>query len=482
MKRFALFLLAVVLLFSACRPAHKASGQRKKADVLHAYGTDILTADGAPLSLRAESVSLSEDSQDALQKIDAAFRTDDNAVRLRLDGTLLVDDAALSDSGKALLAHALELAEKERKYLLLGLFDFAKEYDLWNSTGEEAGSIAAAYGDAASQCAGQKFFGGYEIGTASFPADEGKKTALDGYQKFLQTVARAIRAVDADHMLILRRMPRTLFNDEYGGYPVIKDANFMIAADMEAIEFYRNAPAENAAPHLRYPNGYLLKLQNSRSLEDVTGKSISTDIITEQTVTGDVFYADTEKGNLCASIGMNVLPTDATAGGELRVMSLKLEKCDKDGGSAEPVYQLDSTKDVKFFYQAANGDSGESSAYDDGSAYLESIDDQVTFTVKDLSVPLEGGAYYKLTVTAKQRGMRQGYECTPLISVRTYDSATHFDREGLAALAADRFTYAKDIGVPILFTDIMPQDAASKQQFCDDLTAAIADLGQSFAK
>ncbi len=483
MKRFAAFLLCITLLLSACTPAHKASGQRKTADVLHAYGTDILTAEGTPVSLRAADVTLTAESEDAQALLLAAFAADGNAVRLRFDGSLLADDAALTEQAAAYLTDVLERCEQTNKYLLFGLYGFTREYALWDADGEEAARVAAAYADAASYCGASNFFGGYEIGSSGYPADEGKKTALSFYEAYLQTVADAIRKVDKRHMLILRRMPKTLYSsDEYEGFPVIRDRNFMVAAEIEELDFYLRAAPGVTLPQFTYPNEYLLRIRGAGLTDEIQGESLSTGIISDQDVTSDVFYVDPEKGKTYAEIGMNVLPSDATAGGELRVMALTLYRCDKDGNSEQAVYRLENTKNVPFYYLTAEGERADGSFYEDGSAYLESINTQTYFFVKNLAVPLESGGYYKLTVRAKQRGMRSGYLCTPCIYARPYESAIAFDGEGLTALVKEKFSYAEKIGVPILFTGIRPDAPERREGFSDDLEAAIRSISQSYSE
>ena len=388
-----------------------------------------------------------------------------------------------------MLQKAFELADQYKKYIIINISEYPLAYSAWYEDSSFQSGLVSLWGEIAALCKEERYLAAYELGHVTRPTDDENHKSLYYWEALWQSAADSIRQADSEHILLIGTLSPTVPSDEYGGFPYIKDRNFMYCADMWQFQFYTQQThlvTEEAIPaHLIYPNAFWLDIQNKTAVDEVNSENISFATMEYQTVVTEPFQA-AEDGLYC-NIGAYEEPANENGGGELRIRELTLYECDASGKELSTVYRLDSTVGVPFYYLDTNGNNGDASVYEDGTAYLESIDVPTYFFVRDLNIPLEKDKHYKLSVTMKQRGMSSGFKAKACLYIQSCEKHSQFDKQYLTDKMEACFEQANRVGVPILFTGLgVLNDSVTEKKgagaFLKDATDIVKELGQSYSK
>lgn len=476
----------LVLLLTGCSNRKALRGLKESA-FLYTKGQTVVNGE-QDFRFTAQDVLFENDLSAALKSADEILQKEGvNSIRLCLAGAAIsLDEGGLSDSAQSLIQKILTLCAEKNKFLIVNISEYPEEYSAWYEDSDFQTQVGDLWANIAEKYAQEKYLGAYELGSVPRPTAQ----AVSELEKFWQAVADAIRKKDAEHLLIVDKLTPVLSEDEYGGFPYIRDRNFMYAADVENFEFYTQqmhlvTEEETVPANLIYPNRFWYNLSEEQPENEAESESISFATTDYQSVTTEIYHAEGER--LYCNIGAYVEPKNADGGGELRVGALELVECDAQGKKLQTLYRLDSTAGVAFYYYNADGDVGDGLAYEDGSAYLESISTSTNFYVKDLNIPLEDGKYYQLTVTMKQRGMNSGFKAKAYMEIRSCTGHNEFDRTYLTESLTALNDQAKSVGVPILFTGLSVSEEVKHNQkgtpiFENDVEQAVAQLSAGYVR
>ena len=213
-------------------------------------------------------------------------------------------------------------------------------------------------------------------------------------------------------------------------------------------------------------------------MERIEGSQIDLGTTEAQTRATPVFKVEEE--GAVAKLGVYVAPNAQIGGGEMRVLSLYFTECDQDGNVVKTLYDMQSSVNVPFDFKLSSGTVGNASVYEDGTAYLESIDESLFFYVRDLNVPLEKGKYYQLTVTLKQRNMTENYTCLPAVQLSTVNEYSYLNAQLLEQNCNVLLDEAKAAGVPLMICEMAEMSTLGEEKgikaYLSDLESIIQTL------
>ncbi|MBR5783086.1 MAG: cellulase family glycosylhydrolase [Clostridia bacterium] len=481
MKKIRIIAIICIVALLVCGCSNrKAMSQLKNVNVLHASGTNVLDGEGNTVYLGGKRLTVAAEEMPTAEDISEVLSENYNALCLRFYGEVIGADWRLTESAEAILEEAIKQCTAAKKYLLIDVSQYPEEHSAWYTDSDFAENVASFWQYIAEKMVDEPYFGAYVISNIPRPGMSAERTSLEIFELFLQQLCDGIREVDAEHMIAIGMLtPYLSREDEYHAFPYVKDANFMYLAPLESLSFFADQiqPGMDGAAHLTYPGKYIYNITGVDTREPVVGSSISLSSITDQTRATSVF--EVEEDNLMARLGVYVSSPDGSGGGELRVMSLRFVECDDEGNETKVLFDMESSENVPFDFLTDLGESGIGSVYDDGSAYLESIDDSTFFYVRDLYIPLEKGKKYQLTVTMKQRNIPLHFTCSPC--VQTYESKGHdyLNAELIEKNCTELLDQAKAVGVPLTIDSAGVSDTVTEEK---GRAAYLADLSATFDK
>ena len=486
--RIISLLLMLCLICSACG-ARKSDKQLDSSEFLFADGTLVRDASGQQVRLASKRFVLSAEELPTSAQLSAVLADETyNSITLDIKGELIDDSVSpwgVKEEALTVISSALKACSDAEKYLLLDISEYPQDYNAWYENSGFPENVAALWQSLADLVAQEPYFGAYLLSGFPRAGASENKTALSYYEELLQIVCDGIRTKDEYHMIGVGAItPYSEDEDDYLGLPYIKDHNFIYCAPLEELDYYSKQTKESTdgSAHLTYPNDLWHNITGISTQDKITGSDIDLSSTQYQTRATAVFQVEQE--GLFARIGANVVPPDQNGGGELRVWSVHFAECDQDGNELNVLYDMQTSVDIPFMCLAASGTLTEGSVYeDDGSAYLESMNEPTFFFVENLNIPVEKDKYYQLTVTMKQRGMNKDFSCAPYVELYSCKNYNTMDVAYLEQYCTELYTEALAVGVPMIFDDIGVTAAAESkggEQYMTDLLAAIGMYEQSY--
>ena len=479
-------ILAVCLVFSSCS-ARRAEKQLGGSDYLYTHKTEILDAEGQAIHLVSKRFDVTAQHIPTIDELQTALKDAQyNSITLDIYGDMVDDTVspwALKNEVLDLLEKTISLCDRAEKYLLVDISEYPKDYLSAYEDSEFLPGVISIWQSVAEKMREQKYFGSYIL--SGFPriGSSENVTSLTYYEQLLQAICAGIRTKDAEHLITVGIIsPYSENEDAFRGFPYIKDRNFAYCAANEALDFFSKQTKEgtDGSVHLTYPNTLQYNVSDVTVEETVLGSDINFASTQYQTRATAVFEVEGE--NQFARLGVCVMPPDENGGGELRVWEMRFVECDAEGNELNVLYDMKSSKDIPFGCLSASGLLTDGSVYaDDGSAYLESINETTFFMVNQLNIPVQKGKHYQLTVTMKQRSMNKNFTCAPQVQLCSAKSYNTLDASYLEQCCNELFDEAKAVGVPIIFDDIgISAQAESKggKQYMEDLLSIIQNQEQ----